>query len=500
MNIKQFVNKLDNQVNKYCFHPRYSKWIFIFILLLLSFIYNYHNILFYRPQGQHQWRQCDCLSFALNYCVDNNSFFEPSFNYLGSDGTGKTISEFPIIYLFVGHLWKIFGQQEYIYRMITIVIAFSGFFVLFKLVESILKDSIWALSVIILLFTSPILVFYTNNFLPDVPAFGCSLIGWYFFWQFYKSEKNKFLFISFLFFTLGGLLKISSIISFACITLVYFLEITQIVSFKKSIKIFNEPLKQLMLFLFVISSLFSWYFYVHIYNQKHNNAFFLMGILPVWNLSTNEIHRILLSIKEHFKWDYFRLGTHFVFISLLFIIMINHKKIDKFLLCITIFASVGFLLFFILFFEALEWHDYYVINLLILMPIICLTFLSSLKKYYYGIFNSVIFRIIVIAFLVHNVDFARRRINGCYDGWRNENHIKYTYSFEKITPYLRSIGIQRDDKVICLPDNSTNITLYLMNQKGWTNYGNLIDNPTRIQELINNGAKYLILYDKELLY
>ena len=43
----------------------------------------------------------------------------------------------------------------------------------------------------------------------------------------------------------------------------------------------------------------------------------------------------------------------------------------------------------------------------------------------------------------------------------NNFHEKIYKDLEDITPYLRSLGIERTDKVISLPDGSFNISLYL---------------------------------------
>ncbi len=497
MQLIGFIKKLDKYINHICFAPKKSKWVFVIVMLILSFIYNYHEVIFLRPQGIHQWRQCDCLSITMNYYQNDNSFFKPSIHYLGGDGSGKTISEFPVIYYFVAILWKIFGCHEFIFRIINLIIIFSGLFALFKLLEDVLKDTIWAVSVVALLFTSPMLVYYANNFLVNVPAFGFVLIAWFFLWKFYKNEKIKNLYISFFFFTIGGLLKITSSISFIAITIIFLFELFSIYSFKNGGKIFRYPQRQILPFLCVILVLLIWYFYAHNYNEKYNRGLFLIGILPIWDLDTQQIHKILLAVKEHIKWSYFREGVHLILGTLFFLILIYYKKVNKFLLFLMILISLGFFSFLILFFQAMESHDYYIINLLILMPIISLTFLLTLKNIHYKMFKSVIFRIIIIAFIIHNVDFARRRMNGRYSGWMNENHLKYTQAFETLTPYIRSLGIKKEDKVICLPDNSVNITLYLMNQKGWTNFGDLTDS-IKIINKINRGAKYLFIYDKEL--
>jgi hypothetical protein len=186
-------------------------------------------------------------------------------------------------------------------------------------------------------------------------------------------------------------------------------------------------------------------------------------------------------------------------VAQLILILAYWRKTNKLMLWLTNLTAIGFFCFILLFFQVLDVHDYYAIDFLILMPIITFTFLLTLKKWYSNIFNSVIVRILFVAFIIHNADFARRRMDGRYDTTEllNRAQTKYSYAFGDITPYLRNLGINRKDKVICFPDSSINITLYLMDQKGWTNYNLPIDS-MKIKEKILMGAKYLFVYDNKL--
>ena len=106
---------------KWTYFPRKSYLLFILAMLALSIFYNYHEILFLRPQAIHQWRQADCLSFTSNYS-HGNSFLQPSVHNLGDDGSRNTASAFPLIYYLVGQLWKIFGPWEFMYRLLVIIL------------------------------------------------------------------------------------------------------------------------------------------------------------------------------------------------------------------------------------------------------------------------------------------------------------------------------------------------------------------------------------------
>lgn len=490
------ASKLLQVIQKYEYYPRYSKWIFLFLLLIFSWSYNYHNILFKPPQSIHQWRQCDCLSITMNYYQDDNPFFEPAMHYLGRDNTGKTASDFPLIYYSVAKLWKVFGYKEFIYRLIVLLLFFSGLFALFKILEYRIKDSFIAITCALLLFTSPTLVFYANNFLMDVPALSLAIIGLYFFLRFEETSENKHFYFFAFFFILAGLLKISALLSFIAIVGLYCLELFNLKPGPEK-KVFQKPFRQFLVLLSVVIIPLIWYLYAHYYNSKYNSGIFLIGILPIWELNKAEIKIVLEAIMEHIKWDYFRKETQIVFLLMFAFTLTFYKKINKTILVLLALCSIGFLSFIILFFQALEAHDYYTTNLFIIIPIISLGFFLLLKQEFNKTYKSLVFRIIILVFLIFNANFARQRISALYseDGWQNRNYIEHTNSFVDISPYLQSIGITKDDLVLSLSDNSINISLYLMNQKGWTNFGINADS-TKIKEKINDGARYLFIYDQ----
>ena len=72
------------------------------------------------------------------------------------------------------------------------------------------------------------------------------------------------------------------------------------------------------------------------------------------------------------------------------------------------------------------------------------------------------------------------------------NHKGGLYTMEE---YNRSLGISEDDLIVYYPDESFNISLFLLNQSGWTIN---IDEPHleyHIKDRITKGAKYLFVGD-----
>lgn len=479
------------------YFPKYSKWIFIFLLLLISGVYKYHEILFKPPQSLHLWRQTDCTSIATNYYQNDNAFLSPSVHNLADDDTGRTMSEFPIIYYAVAQLWKLFGHHEFIFRLFNLLIFYIGLFTLFKLFENELKDSILAVLFPLLLFSSPMLVYYANNFLMNVPAFGLGLIALYYFFKFYRTSNNKYLYFMCVFYLFSGLLKITSLLGFFAIFGILVFELIGL--FKSDKKIFQQPKKQILPFIIVILLLTCWYLYAKYFNETHNKGIFLVGILPIWDLTIDQIIHHLNKINEHAATDYFQYATNFVLIGIFIITAFFQKNVNKLYLLLSLFLAFGMIGFAMLFFQPLEAHDYYTLNLLITVPAVLLAFSVLLKTKLPFVFQSIWFRIVILLFVAFNVDFAKTQMEYRYnpDGWENEEYIKNLSAYTEIQPYLRSIGITKDDAVISLSDNTINASLYYMNQKGWTNYG--VNQEKYVMKVkIDRGAKYLFVHKPEI--
>ena len=486
------------------FKLRNSVWIFIILFVGISFSYRFHKILFFPPQSVHQWRQCDCLSITKNFYEEGLDFFNPTVHCQLSDGgkSGKVVSELPIIYFFVALLWKIFGEHEFIFRLVNLLLAVLGLFAFFKILEGLLKDTFWAVVISLLFYTSPMFAYYANNFLSNVPALSMALIGWYFFYQFYTKSKNKWLYLTMVFFLLGGLLKITAGMSFVVLCFIYLTELSGISRFRGQKKIFKQPLKQIIPFIIVLICLVSWYTYARVYNQKHGIVLFLTSIWPIWHVDAEHIRKTWENVKILWVNAYFNKTVLSLAAVFFILILFRHRRINKFFLTGTILLFIGSIAYLILWFYAIKDHDYYIINLLILIVFIFVTFFYYLKSNHLKYFCSPVFKVVFLLFLCYNIYYCSNQIYDRYwGGWNNNwgRSDKFNkQDFVTITPYLRELNIKRTDKVISIPDLSVNISLYFMDQKGWTSFGNSKYDSTIIAEKIKLGARYLIINDSTL--
>lgn len=487
-----------------------SSILFVFALIIIAYYYNYHEIVFKRPQSVHKWRQSDCASIALNYYQGGMKFFQPETHNLTSDGgtSGKaSTSEVPILYYTVAALYKVFGYNESVFRILNTLLFFLGLFYLFRLLNYLLKDGFWSITISILIFTSPVLVFYGNNFLSNSSALAFSIIGWYYFIKFYFEKKQTWFYFSILAFLIAASFKVTALFSLIAIGGIYILELLRLACFKKNGKVFNRPLFHFISILAVFILIGLWLVYAHIYNQKHDCTYFSTTIFPIWELDKDGILSVWERIKNVWLKHYFHGSVLMFLLACILFIAIFYKKNFKLLnfALIIIFSEIIF--YVVLQFWTFADHDYYTINIYILPVIIFASAFYILRIRFYTIFRSLFFKAGFLLLLIFNIYYAHQKNDERYYGWMSkyaENKDIYT-----ITPYLREIGISENDTIISIPDGS-HVSLYLMNQKGWTEYSDARFNrgerirynqdSTGVQKSIDRGARYMVVRGIEELY
>jgi hypothetical protein len=477
------------------FFPKYSHYFLLFLILIMAAAYRYPKIAELRPQGVHQWRQCDCLSITRTLYNGDADFLHTKVYNLLRDNEGRTISEFPLVYYVVSRLWRVFGEHEWIFRAFNFLISILSMLALLKVFEYFLKDTFWSIFSVSLLYTSAIYAYYSFNFLMNTTAFNMALIGWYFFFSYYRKGKLWYLYATFVFFLLGGLLKMSSLISFVALCGLFLFEKLKLFPLSGNERpIFTKNLAFILPALLISGCTILWIFYVKHYNQMWNSGVFLVGILPIWDMTQEAIHQTIDNVRRMWINGYFYKPTHLFFFAGLLLSWIFFSRSNKILVLITTLISVGFVAFIILFFEALQAHDYYVIDLLILAVFILLTLFTSLQApgKRKRILNLTRLRVLAVIFLVLNILNTRDEIARRYR-WNRANHSDSTAPYMDIEPFLEANGIGDTCKIIAASDPSINISLYLSNRKGWTRYGTFgIDN-LDVSKWLGMGADYLLI-------
>ncbi|MEI6021791.1 MAG: glycosyltransferase family 39 protein, partial [Bacteroidota bacterium] len=273
------------------FHIKFdARLLFLGLIIILFFLNYYSKTMFFRPSGMHQWRQADCLSIAKNYYEEGMHFFEPKIHYAGvSDG--KAVSECPILNYTAASLWKVFGEKEFIYRLMEYLIFILAMYVFFIVILKKYASPVLAFFSVGLLLTSPLLVFYSLNFIADVPALSLCIISFCTFYKFYETKSIKYFYLALLVGTLAVLMKASALMG---LSILFFFSAIDLFGLTKRFKteiLFNKKVgPSIALFLSVVT-LVAWYKFALQYNNNNNNNVFLLTVLPIWELDQVEIIR-----------------------------------------------------------------------------------------------------------------------------------------------------------------------------------------------------------------
>jgi hypothetical protein len=483
--------------------PFLEKWhsplsVLFFILILA--VFGYAARINYPPQSTHVWRQSDCASIALNYYQDGMRFFHPEIhnNHADNGTSGHSVSEAPFLYYTVALLYNVFGYHHWVYRGLWTLILIAGFFGLYRFFHAVTGSAGFSFPSALIIINAPVIIFYGNSFMPDVPALAFTFVGWMFFARWMMRRNNLFLYLTALFFILGGLLKITALISFFSLAGVWLLELAG-AKMNKTGKVFPGKWKSALPFLAGFIILLAWYLWAWRFNEMHDTRYFSMRTCPIWNLSsciTTDLADVRTQILQLWMPHLFSrpLQVFFVMCALGLIIFARHA--NRMLLTITAFTFAGSLSYILIWFAAFRNHDYYFINLYIFPAFLLLTTVEMAVRLS-GKYRVVLL-FVLAGLALHGIWYTTGKQRLRYDGWMNYEYRQFA-SIRAVAPYIDELGIEPDDLVVSLPDRTSGYTLYHLNRRGWTRFYNQAADSASLALCIKRGAKFLFLTDYDNL-
>lgn len=490
--------------------PRKKDLFFVLTLIGCFFIYRYEYLLRLEPSGPHTWRQADCASIIDNYYSHGMRFFLPEIHYQISDGdeSGYSAGEFPGLYYLNALLWKLFGKHVAITRGLSILITFLGLFALYRTYLLISGNYFWSVICPLLLLSTPAIAEYGANFLTDVPGFSFALMGWYFFERFRKENRDSLLVKATILFMVAGLLKVSSLILFVIILAVWGLEFIGLRFSDREGPVFQRPFKQGLVLSFALFGILSWYFYASYFNSIHGGKYTFNSAWPIWSLTKEHI----IQLAKDF-WDWTAVFTMpmaywYLLPFLLLVGIVLTYRISVFYRLVYLLTLVGVAGYFAMWYQAIDQHDYYFVNGFAILIILPMVFFSAKLKL--GKWSSNATKIIGVGVLLYGLIYTRQNIELRHypeekfayplmpeDAvklmkWYNWERNTRIQVLNKIQPLLDSLGVDENKKVVILPDQTFNLSLYLVDRKGWTSFGG---RPKReiVEKGIRHGAEFLII-------
>ncbi|MDB9883400.1 hypothetical protein OAD66_09740, partial [Bacteroidia bacterium] len=175
-----------------------AKWLLLSFVILFGFIYLFTYLPYSNdgPRGIHQWAQSDRIAICMRF-IEGKSLNDPAtLSMKTTDGnTGVEFSGYQYI---IAQIIRMGVSQDYlfiIYRLLTFSIFFSSFFLLlFNVLDK--EKILYRIFIFLGLISSPILLYYGYNFLPDILGLSLLLVCFYFFHKDFEKYFYHILIIS----------------------------------------------------------------------------------------------------------------------------------------------------------------------------------------------------------------------------------------------------------------------------------------------------------------
>lgn len=376
----------------------YQYWqedrLFLLFWLFLQAVLGWGEKIWMGPYGMHQGAQSDRAGVAWN-------FYHETYNILlprvleNRAAEGIAGMEFPIISYGVGLVWRLLGHQDIIYRLFVGVLVTIGYWSLWRLLAKLGIVGVGRIALLLAIFLSPIMVFYTWNYLPDAASLGLAFAGIYR-WYRWRLDgavlKTKYSGIGvWLLFSLSGLIKVSMMIPFLSLLCIDLLDSSTVRKWKSlfvkpRLRVANTEFGETLVledenetmsgglgllrnvttmefvgvYAGVFTTVIGWYSYSKWLTSATWNIHFIQQVNPVSSL--DELKDVLRYI--HGVWsDSVFYGSALFWMLFLWVLSVVKKSgsldfWDRF----SIFNFLGFLGFFLLFSKQFRFHDYYFLS------------------------------------------------------------------------------------------------------------------------------------------
>lgn len=155
------------------------------------------------------WREADTASIAHGFYSHRLPIFYPQINW-GGDGPGYVETEFQAYPFIVAQLYRLFGEQFWLGRVVSLLFSAAAFGAFYLLMRQFLESRalFWALLFVTI---SPISIRYSVAFMPEATVFFFYVLALHFFCRWLRDEDRKHLYWAAMSTALAILVKPTSI-------------------------------------------------------------------------------------------------------------------------------------------------------------------------------------------------------------------------------------------------------------------------------------------------
>lgn len=454
------------------------------------------------PYSLHEWRQRDALSLTLRYMEPGRSFWEPAIHFQHAED-GRGAGEFTGLYFVNAGLWKLFG------RPLPWTLRWTqGLFLFLGLVALSGAASRWSGRphagpwVALVAFASPLIQFYGINYLVNPSALMSVFIAW---WMGARSEVAvhpvRWLVGAAAMLAFAGLLRPTMLLG-GIPLLVRWWQVRQV-----------PPVQALLLGGAVVGTVGAWVVWAKSYNAANASTYFLTTLRPLWD--TPDVARVWEALVRVRLQELYHVHVRWLIAAVVLITAVRAARLR-----VGGFGSVGWtglalLAYGVLWFKNLDVHDYYLLEFLILAPLLAIWVVRLWSGWRWRRAGVWVLALVGLYQIGHSV--ARNRVK--WDGsagplverfvphwereewdWFHADQRKRWAPLDELAEQWTAWGVPEDAWVLSIPDPSPNISLTRMGRFGFTSlYENDLHAGQRVSWAVERGARYLVVNKPELL-
>lgn len=426
--------------------------LFIAALGLLLFSIGFFPSFFELPSGIHFIRQADGLSFALNYALHNTPFFAPeNFNLFAENGSAA--SEFPLFYKAAAVCGHDTPSIALALRLFHAFIFFGGIisscFILLRKNHKPL--AVFASISLVLL--STVVLYYSNNFLPDIVALGLTIAAFAMVFSSPFTLSNKENYIALILFVVATLVKITYAIYPISWLIIGLLQRKYHLRYFKYFMLWASPVA-------------AWWTYVMYYNKSVANDYYSNRVAPYWSLSTDEKNATWDLIFNYWKNSYIPELTQWIFgiaFTLFLLSFLTLRNETKKMLLLVFLGIVSYVL---LFFQKFHDHDYYFLVIIPFILFVLIWFFEMILRDFPNRVQKLAACTLIVATIFSAYSYVKPKLNKRYVYSNPLEKVR-----EQITPQIHALNLKdplRKMKVIVIGDSTINGMLHMTERKGFT--------------------------------
>ena len=435
---------------------------------------------------------------AYRYYLDGMSFFEPATFYSSERNAGEAAAEFPLLYYIAAGIYHLTGPDPAVLRWLHFGVFALGLYAFGRFLLACWGSVFHALLLPFLLWSSPLIAFYSFNFLPNVTGLAYLLMV-PLAWQSYVRTRHLGWYVGAMALALlAGWTKPTILVPF--LAWLALGSMTQLV--QSPVRHWFPRGWRWWVGVLVWGGLFvAWFGYVRWYNAHHHSAVFLANIKPIWAMATDKVAYTWYYMTERHPERYYHVSSFWALlggVSIILMVVPLKKAWYRWLFFGTAAGSLAVLL---LFFQQFLTHAYYFIDLLPFFVLVWMLALDELRQWLPKVFHQFLWHGVLVYFLWVNVAFAHRHASR---HWSPAGELQYFHTDlvdgNALRNYVKdSLNIHYPtDRIAVVGDSAPNFVLSYLGLRGVAEtFGPL--RAGQLQERAKTGVEYAVVTRPYLL-